>query len=90
MDFLDKSLVLDEDTGSLAPSYQIFRKTNKLKDKIKAIQIATHLAKIVQEPDNNKKKNEVYKPPDCLKDMLSKIKVENRDKRGSYTVEEDK
>lgn len=82
-----------DDTFIQTASYQIYRKANKLRDKIKAIQIASRLAKIPHDPNREEKKKpamEVFKPPDCLKDMLVKIKKEKKEAKEITTLEVDK
>ena len=57
------------------PSFQIFKKANRLKKKIKAIQIASRMTKVGKKSEEEFKKpsTEVFKPPDCLLAMISKI-----------------
>lgn len=92
MDIIDMHLEPDTVAPQTA-SYQIFRKANKLRAKIKAIQIASRVAKLPHDSQREEKKKpglEVFKPPDCLKDVLVKIKTEKKQKKENTTLEVDK
>ena len=72
---------------------QIYKKSNRLKTKIRAIQIASRLGGMTSDANKDDKKKqpmEVYKPPDCLKNVLLKIKQEKRDRREVMTEADDK
>lgn len=90
VDIIDQHLESDDTAAPQAPSFQIYRKTNKLKNKIKAIQIATRLSKTPHDSQKDEKKKanvEVFKPPDCLKDVLLKIKQEKKQAKENTTVD---
>jgi hypothetical protein len=89
MDIIDQYLEPDENEQTpQTPSFQIFRKANKLRNKIKAIQIASRLAPKEREPE--KITTDVFKQPDCLVAMLTKIKKEKRDNKEITTDEVNK
>jgi hypothetical protein len=87
MDIIDQYLEPDENEQTpQTPSFQIFRKANKLRNKIKAIQIASRLGE--RQPE--KITTDVFKQPDCLVAMLTKIKKEKRDNKEITTDEVNK
>ena len=72
---------------------QIYKKSSKLKTKIRAIQIASRMGLMASDPNKEDKKKppmEVYKPPDCLKNVLLKIKQEKRDRKEDISDADDK
>ncbi len=93
LDILDVDLEHDGDKNHTA-TLQIFKKANRLRNKIKAIQIASKLGKSVHDHAKEEKKKpaamEVYKPPDCLKNVLIKIKQEKRDRKEDISADDDK
>lgn len=94
MDILDQ--YLDHTTSSMesdaqTPSLQIYRKTNKLKSKIKTIQLANRLMRINKKDDDKKPlATEVFKQPPCLVFMLSKINKERRENKEIVSEEVNK
>ena len=92
LDALDASIA-EEEAKNQTVVLHIYKKTNRLKNKIKAIQIASKLGKAASDPNKEEKKKpgmEVYKPPDCLKNVLLKIKQEKRDRKENISAADDK
>jgi len=92
LDPLDTSAGEDESKNQTVVLH-IYKKTNRLKNKIKAIQIASKLGKAAADPNKEEKKKpamEVYKAPDCLKDVLLKIKQEKRERKENISAADDK
>ncbi len=85
---------LDHEANKVqSAALQIYKKSNRLKTKIRAIQIASRLNFTASDPNKEDKKKqpmEVYKPPDCLKNVLSKITQEKRDRKENISDADDK
>ena len=97
LDMLDFDIEPDNVIAGLpcSPSHLIHLKSHRLKSKIQAMQHASRFAKVVQETDNKKPKDngmhiQMYKPPDCLKDVIAKIAHEKKERREHTTPEVDK
>lgn len=64
-----------------APSFQIYKKANKLKKKIKAIQIASRMTKKKEVGEEKKPSTEVFPQPPCLVAMMGKINEGKKNRR---------
>jgi hypothetical protein len=95
MDILDQYLDHDDDVHAVeieaqTAALQIYRKANKLKTKIKAIQLASRLTKSKKDEEEKKPATEVFKQPPCLVLMMSKINKERKDRKEIPSAETNK